>query len=59
MRSSLLILLQMMTTIIHLLAMLKARFPPLFTELQITGLAFAPFGEANINTLNTKIGLLC
>ena len=29
----------------------------LFTELQITGLAFAPFGEANINTLNTKIGL--
>jgi hypothetical protein len=30
---------------------------PLFTELQITGLAFAPFGEANINTLNTKIGL--
>ncbi|NLB48665.1 MAG: DUF3810 domain-containing protein [Erysipelotrichia bacterium] len=28
-----------------------------FRELQITGVSFAPLGEANINTLNTKIGL--
>ena len=28
---------------------------PLFTELQITGLAFAPFGEANINTFKQKL----
>lgn len=28
-----------------------------FRELQITGVSFAPFGEANINTLNTKIAI--